>query len=329
MRVRHACVLGILLTGCGGSKGGPGPTPVTEAPQITCPADITVKSVSGTTQRVTFPTPTVSNGTAPVTATCDRASGSDFPLGSTQVRCTATDAQQRSASCSFNVSLAGFTLSVKKFDTFGDSLTTGETGKPNFVDTENSYPTRLRQMLDAYYPAQGMTVVNRGENGRTAAQTRDLIRTFVPVDRPDAVLILTGFNNLTIPCPPGASASAACDAAVEQVEDDVVDAIRKARESSSTVKYVFVSTLTPPGPTGSARIDRTAINLVNGRLKQSVAAEKAVLVDSYAAFVGHEADYVNADGLHLRPAGYQALADAFFTAIKATVPQTPLLTLNR
>jgi lysophospholipase L1-like esterase len=30
------------------------------------------------------------------------------------------------------------------------------------------------------------------------------------------------------------------------------------------------------------------------------------------------------DGLHLRPAGYQALADAFFAAIQATVPQTPL-----
>jgi lysophospholipase L1-like esterase len=47
-------------------------------------------------------------------------------------------------------------------------------------------------------------------------------------------------------------------------------------------------------------------------------------VDSYAAFIGHEADYVNVDGLHLRPAGYQALADAFFAAIQATVPQTPL-----
>ena len=29
------------------------------------------------------------------------------------------------------------------------------------------------------------------------------------------------------------------------------------------------------------------------------------------------------DGLHLRPAGYAALADGFYAAIQATVPQTP------
>jgi lysophospholipase L1-like esterase len=59
-----------------------------------------------------------------------------------------------------------------------------------------------------------------------------------------------------------------------------------------------------------------------------VAAEGAVLVDSYGKFVGHEAEYVNVDGLHLRPAGYQALADSFFAAIRATVPQTPLFGIN-
>ena len=47
------------------------------------------------------------------------------------------------------------------------------------------------------------------------------------------------------------------------------------------------------------------------------------LVDSYVAFLGHEAEYVNVDGLHLKPAGYQALADTFFAAIQATVPMTP------
>ena len=62
---------------------------------------------------------------------------------------------------------------------------------------------------------------------------------------------------------------------------------------------------------------------------QVATSEGAVLVDSHAAFLGHEAEYVNVDGLHLRPAGYQALADTFFAAIKATVPQTPLLTLTR
>ena len=48
-----------------------------------------------------------------------------------------------------------------------------------------------------------------------------------------------------------------------------------------------------------------------------------ILVDTYPKFVGHEAEYVDQDGLHLRPAGYQALADSFFSVIKTTVTSTP------
>ena len=90
------------------------------------------------------------------------------------------------------------------------------------------------------------------------------------------------------------------------------------------MRYTFLSNLTPPGATGSNRIDGGAIVQVNGRIQQVAAAEGAVFVDSYGRFVGHEPEYVNVDGLHLRPAGYQALADGFFAAIKATIPQTPL-----
>jgi lysophospholipase L1-like esterase len=37
---------------------------------------------------------------------------------------------------------------------------------------------------------------------------------------------------------------------------------------------------------------------------------------------------VSADGLHLNPAGYQALAETFFAVIRTTVPQTPTLRLR-
>jgi len=52
-------------------------------------------------------------------------------------------------------------------------------------------------------------------------------------------------------------------------------------------------------------------------------AEGAILVDPYPVFVGHESEYVADDGLHLRRAGYQALADTFFAAIRNTVTSTP------
>jgi lysophospholipase L1-like esterase len=325
--IRRRLTAGALLwlAGCGGSNnGGPGPTPVAEAPQIACPTDITVKSVAGTSQAVTYPDPTVTKGVAPVTTNCNRSSGSTFPLGTTSVSCTATDAQQRASTCSFNVTLSGFTMSVKTFEAFGDSLTAGETGRANFVDSANSYPTRLQQSLDASYPGQGMTVINRGLNGDSVEATVAKIRQYVPGDKPDGVLVLSGYNNLTQPCPRGASGSQACRDAIDNVAVGILDCIRKARESSSSVKYVFVSTLTPPGPTGSQRIDANAIVQANNRIKQIIAQERATLADSYVSFLGHEAEYVNVDGLHLKPEGYQALADTFFAAIQATVPQSPL-----
>ena len=57
--------------------------------------------------------------------------------------------------------------------------------------------------------------------------------------------------------------------------------------------------------------------------------EGAVVVDTYARFVGHEAEYVDQDGLHLRPAGYEALAASFFDAIKQTVSSTAALRPSR
>ena len=110
------------------------------------------------------------------------------------------------------------------------------------------------------------------------------------------------------------------------------DCIRRSKDFS--VSYIFVSTLTPQGPVlpGAARdrrISNDAIVQANARIRQVVAAEGATLVDTYPLFLGHEAEYVDTDGLHLRPAGYQALADSFFAAIKATVPANPLFTGSR
>ena len=112
----------------------------------------------------------------------------------------------------------------------------------------------------------------------------------------------------------------------------VRDCIRRSKDFS--VGFIFVSTLTPQGPVlpGAAhdrRISNDAIQQTNARIRQVVAAEGARLVDSYPLFVGHEADYVDTDGLHLRPAGYQALADAFFAAVTATIPVNSLFSAPR
>jgi len=313
------------MAGCGGSNN---PTPVANPPQITCPADMTTSEVRTLTQDVSFPAPTVTAGTAPVNTTCTPASGATFPLGDTRVNCTARDAQAREASCSFTVTLKGFAIAVKKFDAIGDSLTAGENGLPGVVDPPNSYPTRLQALLDAYYPGQGMTVLNRGESGQRIERTEELIPKIVATDRPDAVLLLGGYNNLTMPCSPGQAATPACRDAIDFVAVYTRDCIRRVKESPVGVKFIFVSTLTPPGLSGAKRIDKDAIIEVNRRVRQYIASERGTLVDSHPVFVGHEAEYVSIDGLHLTPAGYQALADTFLTTIRNTVPQTPTVRLR-
>jgi lysophospholipase L1-like esterase len=317
---------GLLVAACGGTTTPPTP-PTPAAPQITCPADVSVKGITGSSQPVTYSAPTTTAGAPPVNVSCSQVSGSSFSLGTSTVNCTATDAQSRQAVCSFKVTVSGLTLAVKKFEAFGDSLTEGENGagaKPNFVDPPNSYPTKLLALLEGSFPGQGLTILNRGESGKTVAQTRDKIVASLPTDRPEAVLLLTGYNNLTGPCATGQFAGPGCGDATQAVSDGVRECIQKIKASPVGVRYILVSTLTPPG-TGRLAIDKDAILEANVKIRKVVAAEGVTLVDTHPTFLGHEAQYVSIDGLHLNPAGYQAIADAFLAAIKSTIPQTSSL----
>jgi lysophospholipase L1-like esterase len=314
-----------LAIGACGDNGGPGPSPGVDPPQISCPADITVREVGGLSQDVTYPAPTTTGGTAPVTVTCAPGSGTSFALGVTTVNCAARDARSREATCSFRVSVNGFALGAKKFLAVGDSLTEGQNGLPSFIDSPNAYPTKLQASLGMFYPGQGLVVVNRGVSGRRVEELEILLPGLVASERPDAVLLLIGYNNLTTPCAPGLRDTLECSAAINHVAVGVRDCMRRIKESPVGVKYIFTSTLTPPGPTGRSRIDADAILETNQRIRQWIAAERATLVDTHPRFLGHETEYTSPDGLHLLPPGYQAISDAFFGAIRATIPQTPQL----
>jgi len=314
----------VLLAGCGTTQ----PTPTPGAPQITCPADVIVRGIAGGSQPVTFSSPIVTGGSLPVSVTCTPQSGAAFPLGTTPVNCAVRDAVAREASCSFSVSVSGVQLAVTKFVAAGDSFTAGENGRPAFIDLPNAYPTRLQVAFDTRYPGQGITVINRGHNGDSVLTTLQILPGLLATDRPGAVLLLTGYNDLGV-CPPGQANTSTCSTAINDLGIGVRDCIRRVKESSVGVKYVFVSTLTPPGPVApnafrDRRIAPEAIVQANNRIRQQVSAEGVILVDTYPLFVGHEAEYVDTDGLHLRPAGYQALADSFFAVIRSTIPETQL-----
>lgn len=286
--------------------------------------------VAAPSQTVTYAPPTVSNGAAPITTTCSPASGAAFPLGATTVTCTANDAMSRQAKCSFAVTLKGLSIAAKKYDAIGDSVTIGENGERTFVDTPNAYPTKLQLALEATYPQQGVVVLNRGDGGKRMDVILQNLLTFVTADKPDAVLLEGGYNDLLGDCGRGPTNTALCRNSIEKtVPLGFRDCIRRSRESPRNVPFVFAMTLTPPGPVAPGapddrRISADAIVQTNDRIRQVVASEAAVLVDVYPLFVGHEADYIDTDGLHVRPAGYQVIADAFFAAIQKTIPQTPL-----
>jgi hypothetical protein len=59
------------------------------------------------------------------------------------------------------------------------------------------------------------------------------------------------------------------------------------------------------------------IRAANSALRDLSVRDNVVLVDSWAAFQGHESTYLGGDGLHPSVEGQQVLAKTFFDAIKA------------
>jgi hypothetical protein len=98
------------------------------APVITVPDDITAEATGPNGVAVTFPSPTVAdNLDSTATVSCDYASGSVFPLGTTTVTCTSTDAAGNSSSKTFT---------VKVQDTTAPSITVP--GNINAIATSSS-----------------------------------------------------------------------------------------------------------------------------------------------------------------------------------------------
>jgi hypothetical protein len=140
--------------------------------------------------RVTFADPRASAAVLPVSIACAPATGDAFPVGTTTVSCTITDARQQSFKCSFTVKVTGPPrLSATTYLAFGDSLTSGSS-PPDPID---SYPPRLKAQLAPRYPFQTIVVINDGRAGENAQATG---RTRLPVAldlyKPGALILMEG-----------------------------------------------------------------------------------------------------------------------------------------
>lgn len=105
------------------------PVVVTDAtaPTLSCPSDITVSasqaqgcSVGAT---VAFATPSVSDNCTGASVVCVPASGTFFPVGTTTVTCTASDAAGNTAVCAFSVTVGTPGSVCFRDDASGDTFT--------------------------------------------------------------------------------------------------------------------------------------------------------------------------------------------------------------
>ncbi|HEX7780398.1 MAG TPA: GDSL-type esterase/lipase family protein [Vicinamibacterales bacterium] len=322
-RLLRACAC-LALAGLGGVSGcakppaqpSPPPPPTFGAPELSCPANVTM-AVTGGAKTVSYPLPGLTGGMPPVVLSCSPQPGASFPLGNTTVNCTATDAARLQASCSFQVTLTAILAKASTFLAFGDSVTEGENGlagpagfRLQWLDLDHAYPTVLQTMLKSEFPTQNISVINEGLGGERASEGAARLPSVLSRHRPDSLLLLEGYNDLIHD---GAAAAGA-------IADAIRQDIRTARNSG--IQYIFVSTLTPPGP-GRRQLSPEAIQQTNSLISQVAASEHAVLVNPYDAFLGHESELV-ADGLHLTPDGYHLLAEKFFAAIRDAVASQPI-----
>jgi hypothetical protein len=131
-------VMSLLVAGCTSNTSPTPPPPTENPPQLTCPVLQPIQLTTGTSIAVTYANPTPVNGKPPVAVSCVQPSGSVFGIGTTGVTCTATDALQRTATCTFPVTVLAVvpppTLVVTSFLAFGDSITWGDDGRNAATD---------------------------------------------------------------------------------------------------------------------------------------------------------------------------------------------------
>jgi lysophospholipase L1-like esterase len=319
-----------VLTGCNSSDNPNSDPPDAVAPlALNCPTDIRQADAAGGGQVVSYGMPSPTGGLEPVTVSCAPVSGTLFPLGATTVTCTARDSglQPRSAACSFSVTLlpSSASLSVTRFMAFGDSITKGEINNHDedrrcdpgpeslsgiFLQARQpdfAYPGVVERLLTARYTAQTFTVVNEGSPNRRANEDTGRFSEALAVDSPEVVLLLQGILDVADGVSP-----------ISGLRQDVIAA------QNSGVKAVLLSTLLPVSSGWRAcGLSNSDIRDVNDQIRGLAASRNAVLVDSYAAFVGRLDTLIGPDGLHPSAEGQEVIGQLFFEAIKARFEASP------
>ena len=265
---------------------------------------------NGNGATVSYDRPAGTGGERPVTVSCRPEPGSLFAIGSTQVDCTATDAINRVATCSFAISVTDTArLRLTRILAFGDSITSGEVVKPGTEDAEtmparDPYPAVLQRLFNARYTGQTITVTNAGKGGEKAVDALARFGGALRLVNPEAVIILEGINDLY-----GGS-----------LPDNIENALRGvgalAAEARNRGVRVYMCTLTPTRP-GRRYVPIGIVQAANARIRDGARGEGAQLIDLFTPLLADLNNNIGSDGVHPTELGYQRIAEAVFAALRA------------
>jgi lysophospholipase L1-like esterase len=207
-------------------------------------------------------------------------------------------------------------VGLTTFLAFGDSMTAGEITDPTalgaalgkrIVVPTKAYPADLQLELAARYTAQTIAVSNAGKSGEAVEDPDTLGRLTSYLSGPyQALLLMEGANDINSR---DSKSIAPTIAAMDQM-------IRAAKGRGWRV---FVATLPPQNPVGTLGFGAILVQPYNDALRNLAAAENVTLVDVFQAFGGDVTTLIGVDGLHPTVAGYQRIADTFFSAIKQSL----------
>jgi lysophospholipase L1-like esterase len=215
-------------------------------------------------------------------------------------------------------------LGATRFLAFGDSITVGAPssydGRELYDALPGAYPERLQIGLNYYHAPQRFIVINRGV-GAEAVSIGGLsrIKSILDSDRPQALLLLEGINDLA-----GGISPAHTVGALQSVID--ISLQRNIPVLVATMFQTYPTVRPPTGtdpetPRSNAAEDVPEFNrLIRQMAAAKIAARQNVtLVDIEAAFGSNRA-LVGNDGLHPTPEGYDRMASEFLRAIQRAFP---------
>ena len=204
-------------------------------------------------------------------------------------------------------------IGLTRYVAFGDSITYGAGSgfDPRFLFSAlpGAYPERLLAGLETYFLPHDFTMFNEGQPGQLAIGALDRFKIMLTEKRPQAVLLLMGFNDLNS----GYSIA------------DTVTGLRRMLDAAANAGVpVLVATMYQTyevtDPEGDYRWNAyTEIQPFNVEVKKLPTGRLNVfVVDLYPLM--NNRDFVGADGVHTTSYGNEVIAGAFMDAIEARFP---------